>query len=376
MKYHSLRSAIFGAVFAAMFTACGSSSNSGPASSNTAFDATNLLQNTANNIIVAVYADLKTAADDLLAAVQALEANNNDANLQAARDAWVAARIPWEKSEAFLFGPVDSQGFDPRLDSWPVNKADLDAVLAANPVFDDALIDGLDDNVRGFHTIEYLLWNDGSSDGQHTVAQVVAALQADPKRMAYLREVTEDIAQTATELSTAWHPSQGNYANTLSSAGMPGNVTYTSQRAAVQEIIQGMITIADEVGSGKLAEPFNQQDPTLVESQFSFNSRADFMDDVRGIQAVYLGDYDGNNGTGVTDYVLAVGDNATDAAVRAQIQFAIDQINEIDQPFRDSITGTPTQRQEIQNAIDAVLALRDMLQDDVLPLLDQTDFAR
>ena len=37
---------------------------------------------------------------------------------------------PWEQSEGFLFGPVETEGIDPGIDSWPVNMADLDAVLA------------------------------------------------------------------------------------------------------------------------------------------------------------------------------------------------------------------------------------------------------
>ena len=37
------------------------------------------------------------------------------------------ARIPWEQSEGF-FGPVDSKGIDPSIDST-VNVEDLNAVL-------------------------------------------------------------------------------------------------------------------------------------------------------------------------------------------------------------------------------------------------------
>ena len=50
-------------------------------------------------------------------------------------NAWVAARVPWEQSEGFLFGPVDTFGYDPAMDSWPVNRTDLDAVLASGQAF-------------------------------------------------------------------------------------------------------------------------------------------------------------------------------------------------------------------------------------------------
>ena len=63
-------------------------------------------------------------------AVAALRENPGDATLGAACEAWIAARLPWEASEGFLFGPVDFNGYDPALDTWPVNRTDLEGVIA------------------------------------------------------------------------------------------------------------------------------------------------------------------------------------------------------------------------------------------------------
>ena len=127
-----------------------------------AFDATTTLNDFANKVVLATYTDLDNKAGELLGAVQALNAAPNQAHLELAQTAWKATRTPWEQSEAFLFGPVDTQGLDPALDSWPVNRVDLDGVLGSGQALTAASIDALEDTLKGFHTIEYLLFRDGA----------------------------------------------------------------------------------------------------------------------------------------------------------------------------------------------------------------------
>ena len=125
------------------------------------FDASATLNDFANTVVLATYTDLDVKAASLLNTVRTLQSSTTQANLDRAQSAWKAARRPWEQSEAFLFGPVDTQGLDPALDSWPVNRVDLDAVLASGDVLTASSIDGLEDTLKGFHTIEYLLFRDG-----------------------------------------------------------------------------------------------------------------------------------------------------------------------------------------------------------------------
>ena len=51
------------------------------------------------------------------------------------------------KQKPFLFGPVDSQGIDPAMDSWPVNRTDLDAVLNGSNTLDIPFVTALDDTL-------------------------------------------------------------------------------------------------------------------------------------------------------------------------------------------------------------------------------------
>ncbi len=324
-----------------------------------AFDASPILDNFANSIVLATYTDLDSKAGSLLGTVQALGAATNQAHLELAQNAWKEARIPWEQSEAFLFGPVDTQGLDPALDSWPVNKVDLDGVLGSDQELTEASIDALEDTLKGFHTIEYLLFREGNQRKAEDIT---------PRELEYLVATTENLKAKTAQLANAWAASGENYAGEVANAGTSSTI-YKSQKDAMQEMVNGMIVIADEVANGKISDPFNEKDTTLVESQFSFNSISDFQDNIRGIQNVYMGKF-AADGQGLDEFVNGV-DAALDARFQTEVQTAIDTIGAIPDPFRDSITA---QRAAVQAAIDAVSTVQQTLENDILKLVLDSNF--
>lgn len=324
------------------------------------YDAGAILDHYASNVVYTIYADLDSKAGELLDAVKALQADTSQSNLEAAQQAWVAARIPWETSEAFLFGPVDTQGLDPALDTWPVDRSNLQEVLdGPNELTIDYVTNELDDNKKGFHTIEYLLFREGDQRKPSDITD---------RELEYLLAATTNLKDSTDQLANAWSPSGENFVNTIASAG-EGNTVYRSQSAALQEMVDSMILIADEVANGKISDPYNQEDTKLVESQFSFNSIADFQNNIRGIQAVYTGNYD-SDGPGLDDFVSS-NDSALDSRFKAEVQAAIDAIGAIPNPFRDSITND---RPAVQSAIDAVGTVLMTLQQDILTLIGESEF--
>ena len=344
-------------------TGCGSDEEDdddiASAGGTSAFDATATLNDFANTVVLATYTDLDNKAGELLSAVQALEAATTQANLVQAQAAWKATRKPWEQSEAFLFGPVDTQGLDPALDSWPVNRVDLDGVLASKQALTEASIDALEDTLKGFHTIEYLLFRDGD---QRKAADIT------PRELEYLVATTENLKAKTAQLRSAWDASGENYVAEVANAGDSSTI-YRSQKDAMQEMVNGMIVIADEVANGKISDPFNERDTTLVESQFSFNSITDFQDNIRGIQNVYMGQFT-TDGQGLNEFVNGK-DAELDARFQTEVQTAIDTIGAIPDPFRDSITA---QRAAVQAAIDAVSTVQQTLENDILKLVLDSNF--
>ena len=323
----------------------------------TQFDAGPLLETAAVHVIFATYADLDARAEDLGGAVGTLADNKNEANLAAAREAWREARTPWEQSESFLFGPVATQGIDPSIDSWPVNVNDLEAVLSSGSVLTREFVDGLEGTLKGFHTIEYLLFGESGAREASTLT---------PRELEYLEAVTASFAGATHQLAVAWSPSGGNYVAQLADAGETGSV-YVSQKAGVQVLVTGMISIADEVANGKINDPYSARDPVLEESRFSANSLADFADNIRSLQNLYLGQYGGHADEGVASLVAHF-DPALDGRLRAEIEAAIEGINQVPPPFSQAIFTNGT---AIEAAQEKVRRVQQTLEEDVASLLER-----
>ena len=352
-----------GAVFVVLlFASCG---GGGGSSEESLIDrnsqlVTSIIESYVDDVVVGTYADLKDKATALKEAVEDVE-NGTQNDLDVAKNSWIESRIPWEQSEAWLFGPVDSAGYDPALDSWPVNRTDLDGVLASADDLTEEYISQLDPTLKGFHTVEYLLYEFSADQ-----------LNANSRRIDYLIGTAKDIESTAMALHASWTEGQEPYGEVMKSAGDEGNTVFPSQLSALEQMIEGMSIILVEVGTGKIADPFDQRDTELVESQFSFNSRADFANDIVGVLNVYMGcrasiENRTCDGDGLKDLVAQADTDLADRVER-EINAAIDAILNISQPFRDAILD-PDQSDQIKDAQEAIAAVDTTLKGSVLPLI-------
>lgn len=328
-----------------------------PKPADTSFDAGPLLKNTSENVITITYYDLYINAQSLVTAIDALQTAPDATTLEAARQTWKNTRKPWEQSEGFLFGPVSTKGIDPAIDSWPVNIVDLNAVIGGGEVLSKAFIDGLEGTLKGFHTIEYLLWG---ADGNKLATDFTE------REFEYLGSLAESMEGETEKLWSSWKADGENFQANISGAGN-GTSIYPSQSSALQELINGMIGIADEVANGKINDPLSTGDITLEESRFSSNSKTDFTDNIISILNIYTGDYNGATGSGVKDFV-----NEFDAAlaeeVETDIHQAIDAINAIPGTFTEAVISNQA---EIENAQQKIIDVKVHLENDVLPLLDK-----
>jgi predicted lipoprotein len=135
---------------------------------NAAHNYTEILRVYADEVVVPTYKDLRDKAWILYNAVDALRQDpTNQSKLNAACEAWRAARIPWEQSEAILFGPAseDMLGLDPSMDSWPLSQENIAGILQnTNLKTVEQFIGAISsEDVRGFHTLELLLFKDGKN---------------------------------------------------------------------------------------------------------------------------------------------------------------------------------------------------------------------
>jgi putative iron-regulated protein len=299
--------------------------------------------------IVAIpqYAALHADADSLQQTVRTFIQSPSDRLLQEARNRWRLLRQTWEQCEGFLLGPVEDDEYDPQMDTWPVDFVQMDSLLASDEPLTLQTLQQLDLSLRGFHPVEYLLWG---KDGNKTAADFT------DRQQQYLSALVADLEQNTAQLYQSWISEGGNFAATVLKAGQGSN-RYLSRLEALQAITGAVAGICDEVGNGKIAEPFTRRDSLITESPFSHNSMQDFMNNIIGAQQVYLGDYGGVQGKGLTDLV-ALHNVALDNRIRHQFILAIQSLQQVTLPFEQAIY---MQRTQLSRAMEALSNLENTL---------------
>ena len=303
-----------------------------------------------NKVALPQYATLLSKATTLNTAINTLNTTPTNANLLAARTAWQEVRSSWEQCEGFLLGPVEDDNYDPNMDTWPVDYAQLDSFITNSTSFTENTIAGLNQSLRGFHPLEYILWG---RTGSNTIDSITN------KQKQYMVGLSHDILTNVTNLNNSWAASGGNFQALVLNAG-PGSTRYTSRQEALLALVSGMSSICEEVGTGKIFEPFNLVDSTKTESPFSHNSMTDFTNNIRGAQNVYLCSYNGQSGVSMST-LIAAKNLALDNKIKDQFTAAITALNNVTVPFE---TAIHTQRTQLQNAMDAINNLHATLDGD------------
>ncbi len=83
------------------------------------------------DIALAKYEDALTTAKALDPAADALIAKPSAETLAAARDAWKAARIPYQQTEVYRFGNAIVDDWEGRVNAWPLDEGLIDYVDAS-----------------------------------------------------------------------------------------------------------------------------------------------------------------------------------------------------------------------------------------------------
>lgn len=272
-------------------------------------------------------------------------------------------------SEAFLFGPAANHNIDPHIDSWPLDKAAMDNLLTQIRNGNNwSLENNGGYGLIGFHAVEYMLFE--LSDDENR--SLVHSANYTPEELEYLVAVADDLCQQCVCLEACWAGTEHitsskqeilddadldyseEYGWEMKNAGQPGSRFKTYQEAA-EEIIQGCIDIADEVGNTKIGRPHmgsSLEDKNYIESPYSLNSIEDFADNIRSVRNAYLGSRSGD--ASLSDYIKSINPNA-DAEVRKAIEDAIVAIELIPEPFAKNATGTLSES-AMQAAGDTLVA--------------------
>ncbi len=324
---------------------------------------------TYSDIALAGYEDALATAKKLDAAADALIAKPSGETLAAAREAWKAARIPYQQTEAFRFGNPVVDDWEGRVNSWPLDEGLIDYVdksygtesdentlYTANVIANTEIeINGqkvdvskitpellsgtlqeagdIEANVAtGYHAIEFLLWGQdlngtGPGAGNRPYTDYDAANCTNghcDRRAQYLAAATELLVSDLEEMVGNWKDDGAARKNLLD--GDPS--------AGISTILTGMGSLSyGELAGERMKLGLLLYDPEEEHDCFSDNTHISHLYDTVGIRNVYHGSYkrvDGSlvEGPSVSDLVKAA-DPAVDAELSGKLDATVAKMEAI-----------------------------------------------
>ncbi|CAD5107827.1 imelysin family protein [Zestomonas carbonaria] len=289
------------------------------------------------DLALAVFSDAASTGKALQAAIDAFLANPTAETHQAAKDAWLAARVPYMQTEVFRFGNAVVDDWEGQLNAWPLDEGLIDYVAEGtaeaqgNPaakaniianteiqVGEDKIdvseitgeklaelneLGGSEANVAtGYHAIEFLLWGQDlhgteAGAGERPYTDYVVGEGAtgghNERRRTYLKAVTDLLVQDLDWMVGQWQ------------AGVADNYRAKLEAEPAESGLRKMLF---GMGSLSLGELAGERMKVALEANstedehdcFSDNTHNSHFYNGKGIRNVYLGEYKRVDGSTVT----------------------------------------------------------------------------
>ncbi|MGF1628660.1 MAG: imelysin family protein [Kiloniellaceae bacterium] len=313
-------------------------------------------------IAQAAYEDSLITARSLQQAVDSLIANPSEDTLAAAREAWIAARVPYQQTEAYRFGNAIVDDWEGKVNAWPLDEGLIDYVEEANygsesdenPIYTANVIanetlmvngesvdaseitkallaevlheaEAVEANVAtGYHAIEFLLWGQ-DLNGTGPGAGNRPASDFDTRnctggncerRAAYLKTATELLIDDLEEMIAAWVP--GGEAREGLLSGDPD--------AGLSTMLTGMGSLSyGELAGERIKLGLMLHDPEEEHDCFSDNTHNSHYYNQVGMMNVYHGRYRRVDGSLVEGPSLSDLMAEADAEVDLRLTAAMDE---------------------------------------------------
>lgn len=351
----------------------------------------------------AKYADSLAAVQALDAAIAALVAAPSPQSHAAAKQAWLAARVPYQQTEAFRFGNAVVDAWEGKVNAWPLDEGLIDYVdtgiygedseengffranIVANPTLQvggqtvDARtitpallqelheIDGVEANVAtGYHAIEFLLWGQdlngtgpGAGARSHTDYDPANCTNGNcDRRAAYLTAASALLVSDLEEIVAEW--------------GTGGAARLDLDAQSDAQGISSMLTGLGSLSYGELAGERMRlglilHDPEEEHDCFADNTHNSHFYDALGIQNVYHGRYQAMDGRLVTVPSLAGLTRSVNADLDLEMSAKLEATMDAMQVMKDRADigveaydqmigyGNPDGNAVVQAAIDALV---------------------
>ncbi len=312
------------------------------------------------DIAQAKYEDSLATAKQLEGAVGAMIAAPSAETLSAAREAWKAARIPYQQTEVYRFGNAIVDEWEGRVNAWPLDEGLIDYVDASygtesdentlytanvianktievngtpidasdlSPEFLSGTLQEAGDieaNVAiGYHAIEFLLWGQdlngtgpGAGARPYTDYDVANCTGGNCERRAqYLASAATLLVSDLEEMAANWRAD-----GAARKALLDGD-----PQVGLSVILTGMGSLSyGELAGERMKLGLLLHDPEEEHDCFSDNTHVSHLQDAVGIRNVYRGSYKRVDGSTVQGASLADLVKAADPAVDAELSAKLD----------------------------------------------------
>ncbi len=365
------------------------------------------------DMALAEYEDALAGARVLQEKIDALLAQPSPATLKAAREAWLAARVPYQQTEVFRFGNPVVDDWEGRVNAWPLDEgmidyvdesygaeSDVNAYYVVNVVANKELLlggkridastvdarllrevlheaDGNEANVAtGYHAIEFLLWGQDlngtgpapegrtgtpqerhAGDRPHTDFDLKQCTGGNCDRRAqFLKTATGLLVEDLEEMVANWKED-----------GAARSVVTVDPRQGLIAMLTGMGSLSyGELAGERMKLGLMLHDPEEEHDCFSDNTHNSHYYNQVGIMNAYLGRYartDGKElkGASLSDLVKAK-DAKLDDEVRQKLQATYEAMAALKQRAETLETydqmigqGNAEGNAVVQAAIDALI---------------------
>ena len=284
------------------------------------------------DLALAAYSDALSEARELRGQIDALLAQPNEQTLAAARQAWRDARVPYMQTEVFRFGNAVVDEWEGQVNAWPLDEGLIDYVddnyqavmgnpgARANIIASQSLkigeqqldlselnadllaslneLGGSEVNVAtGYHAIEFLLWGQDlngtdAGAGERPATDFAIGDNAtgghNDRRRDYLTVVTDLLISDLEAMVAEWQPGQDNYRAELAA---------DSVENGLRKMLFGMGSLSlGELAGERMKVALAAHSPEDEHDCFSDNTHFSHFYNAKGIENVYLGEYQRVNG--------------------------------------------------------------------------------
>ena len=284
------------------------------------------------DLALAAYSDALSEARELRGQLDALLAQPNEQTLAAARQAWRDARVPYMQTEVFRFGNAVVDEWEGQVNAWTLDEGLIDYVddnyqavmgnpgARANIIASQSLkigeqqldlselnadllaslneLGGSEVNVAtGYHAIEFLLWGQDlngtdAGAGERPATDFATGDNAtgghNDRRRDYLTVVTDLLISDLEAMVAEWQPDQDNYRADLAA---------DSVENGLRKMLFGMGSLSlGELAGERMKVALAAHSPEDEHDCFSDNTHFSHFYNAKGIENVYLGEYQRVNG--------------------------------------------------------------------------------